>query len=112
MNFAGAQRVTIRRVTTVDEGMGKTSETVTTRSWQAMVAPRVSGESTDSESPAIVDGRTLYGPATVTLDADDRIVIGDVEYEVDGIPAAWPWPGGGMAGLEVQLKRAASPSGA
>ena len=112
MNFPGVQRVTIRRVTTVDEGMGKISETVTTRSWQAMVAPRVSAESVDSDAPAIVDGKTLYGPATGGPDADDRVVIGGVEYEVDGIPAAWPWPGGGMAGLEVQLKRAASPSGA
>lgn len=112
MNFPGAQRVTIRRVTTTDLGKGETSETVVARSWTAMVAPRYGGESIDPRVPPVVVGKTLYGPATVTLDADDRIVIGGIEYEIDGIPADWPWPGGGMAGLEVQVKRAASPSGA
>lgn len=110
MNFPGAQRLTIRRVTTTDLGKGKTTESVANRSWRALVAPRVAPETIDSLSPRIVDGQTLYGEAT-TLDADDRIVIGGVEYEVDGIPAVWPWPGGGVAGVVVDVKRAAGSDG-
>jgi hypothetical protein len=110
MNFAGAQRLTIRRVTTTDLGKGQTSESITSRSWRAMVSPRIAPETADSQSPRAIDGRTLYGEATA-LDADDRIVIGGVEYEIDGIPASWPWPSGGVAGLVVDVKRAAGSDG-
>ena len=105
MNFAGAQRITIRRVTTADLGMGNTSETASTRTWRAMVEDNPQDESMDPRSPRVVLRKTLYGEP-VALDFDDELVIGGETYRLSTLPQSWPWPGGGQAGIVVRVERA------
>lgn len=105
--FPGAVTVTLRsRTTTVDEFGAGTTEDVESDWEGCMVAPRYATEGTDPSRPALIVGKTVYGPATVTIDADDILVVDGLEWQVDGLPGDWPWPGGGMAGLEVPIKRA------
>ena len=105
--FPGAITVTVRTVTTTRDKYGDTTETTIDTPWQGvMVAPRYANESTDPRVAPVIVGRALYGPATVSLDSDDLVLIDGEAWQVDGLPGAWPWPGGGMAGLEVNVKRA------
>ena len=107
MDFAHGVTVTVRSVTTTDDGLGNTSEVVTESAWgPCAVAPRYATESTDPSVPRVIVGATVYGPTRV-LDSDDRLVIGGVVYEVDGLPGRWSSPFTGWApGMEVPVKRA------
>ena len=104
--FAHGVTITVRSVTTTDDGLGNTSEEVTETAWgPCAVAPRYANESNDPRSPALIVGKTVYGPA-VTLDADDRLVIDGEEWQVDGLPGEWRNPFTGWdAGVEVPVKR-------
>lgn len=105
--FAAGVTVTVRSVTTTRDQYGDSTTTSTDRSWHlCMVAPRYATESTDSRVAPLIVGKTVYGPATVTIDSDDLLIIDGDAYQVDGLPGEWPWPSGGMAGLEVPVKRA------
>jgi hypothetical protein len=76
------------------------------------IAPRTSAERSDSRSPAVVTGLTIYGPAA-TIAADAQVVIPSGPYsgtwDVEGIPGVWQSPFTGWApGIEVAVKRASS----
>jgi hypothetical protein len=110
--FAGAQTVTVVTTTTTQDRLGNTSETTVQMPWDGvLVAPRYAVESSDPRVAPVVVGKTVYGPATVTIGADDMLLIDGVEWQVDGLPGEWPWPAGGMAGLEVPVKRAGGVDG-
>ena len=107
--FANGVTITIVSTVTTRDRLGNSTETATQVPWgPCMVAPRYANESTDPRVAPIVVGKTVYGPADVMIDEDDTLVIDGVEWQVDGLPGDWPWPGGGMAGLEVPVKRAGS----
>lgn len=107
--FAGAQTVTVVTTTTTRDRLGNTTETTVEIPWAGvLVAPRYAAESADPRVAPLIVGKTAYGPATVSIDADDLVRIGGEEWQVDGLPGEWPWPTGGKAGLEVPLKRAGS----
>jgi len=107
--FANGVTITVVSTATTRDRLGNSTETTTQVPWgPCMVAPRYANESTDPRVAPIVVGKTVYGPADVTIDEDDTLVIDGIEWQVDGLPGDWPWPGGGMAGLEVPVKRAGS----
>ena len=106
--FANGATVTVVTTTTTADRLGNTTETTVEIPWEGvLVAPRYATESTDPRVAPVIVGKTVYGPATVTIDADDTLIIDGVTWQVDGLPGEWPWPGGGMAGLEVPVKRTA-----
>lgn len=107
--FPHGTTITVRSVTTTDDGLGNTSEVVTEESWgPCAVAPRYATETTDPSAPRVIVGKTVYGP-TIALDADDRLVIDGEEWQVDGLPGKWRSPFTGWApGMEVAVKRAGS----
>lgn len=104
--------VTVRSVTTTDDGLGNTTLTTseTVLEW-ALVAPRSSDERVDPRSPAVVTAASVYGPFGSALNADDIIVIADHsatfngEWQVDGLPGHWSL-GDWRPGFEVAVKRA------
>lgn len=106
--FGGAQTVTVVSTTVRKDRLGNvTEETTVETPWEGvLVAPRYATESADPRTAPLIVGQVAYGPATVTIDQDDVVRIDGVDWHVDGLPGGWPWPGGGMAGLEVPLKRA------
>ena len=110
MDFPHGVTVTVRSVTTTDDGLGNTSETVTESAWgPCAVAPRYATESTDPRVPPVIVGKTVYGP-TIALDSDDVLLIDGTAWQVDGLPGEWVNPFTGWdAGIEVPVKRAASP---
>ena len=108
MNFPHGTTVTVRSVTTTDDGLGNTTEVVTESEWgPCAVAPRYATESTDPRVPPVIVGKTVFGP-TRALDSDDRLVIDGEEWQVDGLPGEGVNPFSGWApGMEVPVKRAA-----
>lgn len=109
MYYPSGVTITVRTVTTTDDGLGNTTETVVESSWgPCAVAPRYATESTDPRVPPVIVGKTVYGP-TRALDSNDRLVIDGVVYEVDGLPGEWSSPfTGWKPGMEVPVKRTAS----
>ena len=106
--------VTVRSVTTTDDGEGNTSSGVTDTvlEW-ALVAPRASTERTDPCTPAVVTAASIYGPFGTALNADDLLIVAnhstsmDGEWQVEGHPGDWSlndW----RPGFEVAVKRADS----
>ena len=109
MMFAHGATVTVVTTTTTRDRLGNTTETTVEIPWEGvLVAPRYATESADPRVAPLVVGKAAYGPATVSIAEDDVIRIGEEEWQVDGLPGEWPWPTGGMAGLEVLLKRVGS----
>lgn len=108
MDFPYGETITVRSTTTTDDGLGNTTTTITETPWgPCAVAPRYANESTDPRVPQVIVGKTVYGP-TIALDSDDTLLIGGVEYQVDGLPGEWVSPFTGWApGIEVPVKRAA-----
>jgi hypothetical protein len=109
VDFPHGVTITITSVTTTDDGLGNTTETVTETTWgPCAVAPRYATESTDPRVPPVIVGKMVYGPR-VALDSDDRLVIDGVTYQVDGLPGEWTNPFTGWdAGIEVPVKRASA----
>lgn len=109
--FPGGVTVTVRSTVTTRDDLGDGTTVVSEVAWSGcMVAPRTSDENADPSRPSLIVGKTVYGPATVSIDSDDILVIDGVEWQVDGLPGDWPWPMGGMAGLEVPVKRVSASS--
>lgn len=109
MNFPHGVMVTLRSTTTTDDELGNSTTVTVESQWGPCgVAPRYALESTDSRTPAVIVGKTVYGP-TVAIDSDDTLVIDGVEYQVDGLPGVWRNPFTGWdAGIEVPVKRASA----
>ena len=109
MNFPGGVTVTLVSTTTTDDGLGNTTTTTTETPWgPCLKAPRYATESTDPRVAPVIVGATIYGPKPpVEINSDDALVIDGVTYQVDGLPGEWPWPAGGVAGVEVPIVRAA-----
>ena len=104
--------VTIRRVTSTDNGLGDTTEATadTVLDW-ALFTPRSSTERTDPRTPAVITAATIYGPFGTAVNADDLIVVADHSpaadgtWQVEGMPGQWKlntWE----PGFEVAVKRA------
>lgn len=72
----------------------------------AMVAGRSASESTRSDEPSVLTGKTLYllDPTLVVSAADWFTVRGD-RYEVEGEAHRW-----GSSGVEVAVQRASAQS--
>lgn len=101
----GPTYVTVRRVTTTEDADGDATTATSSATWgPCLVAPRYSSESADTRAPRVVVGKVIYGPA-IDLDSDDEVVVDGETWLVDGLPGVWPWPLGGTAGVEVNLKR-------
>ena len=114
MNFPHGTTVTVRSVTTTDDGLGNTTETVTESTWGPVaIAPRFATESSDPRVPPIMVGIELMGPKRA-LDSDDVIVIPAESFyagtwQVDGLPANYDHPMTGWeAGMVVPVKRTAA----
>lgn len=101
--------VTLRSTVTTTDSDGNSTTVPTEIEWgPCAVAPRSSVERVDPRSPAVLTGKTVYGPV-VDMDADDQLVINGVVYDIDGEPGEWINPmTGWVAGLEVAIKRTGS----
>lgn len=106
MDFPHGEVVTLRSVVTTRDDYGNETTTAVETPWgPCAVAPRYATESTDPRVAPIMVGLTVYGP-TVDIDSDDTVLIGGVEYQIDGLPAVWRSPFTGWApGMEVPVKR-------
>lgn len=84
------QTVTVRSVTTVDDGIGNTIETPTTSTVPGVLfEPQQAIERTDSRSPGVVTPAKFYGPFPL-LDADDTITdAAGVRWQVIGGSVRW-----------------------
>ena len=109
MDFPSGVMLTIRSVTTTIDPLGDSTTTTVETPWgPCAIAPRTASENADPTRPAVIIGKTVYGP-TVTLDADDQILIDGIAYEVDGEAGDWRSPFTGWApGMEVPVKRASA----
>lgn len=77
-----------------------TQEDVATRG----VEPMSSTEDNDGRQ-AVITGFRVYLEQGAQVGADDRIVLRGTEYDVDGRPADWRSPWGGVTGgIVVALK--------
>lgn len=69
------------------------------------VQPLDMAEQVSPDRDAVTTRWRLFAPAGVDVAATDRISWGGVDYEVDGDPQRWQSPTGGLAHLEVVLRR-------
>lgn len=53
----------------------------------------------------VITQPTLYAPYSLTVSAQDRIIIRGKTYEVAGDPAYWETPSGKEIGVTVPLKK-------
>lgn len=114
MNFPHGVMVTLVSTTTTKDEFGDSTTVTVTYEWgPCAIAPRYATESVDSRSPAVVVGKTVYGPpldvdpADLTIDSDDTLVLPDGEHLVEGLPGDWQSPFTDWhPGLEVAVKRA------
>lgn len=109
MMFPGAKTLVVTQVASTDDGLGNSTDTETVFEWPGcMVAPRSAQESSDPSVSPLVVGVEVYSdqPPPVTIDINDQLSFDGHDWRVEGIPAEWPWPAGGMAGYVVQLRRA------
>lgn len=72
----------------------------------AGVAPRVSNEPTQDARTAVITGLVVFLPAGTDITAQDRLLVRDEVWEVDGDVGLWKNPFTGWTpGLEVALRR-------
>lgn len=117
MDFPYGTLVTLVSTTTTTDPLGNKTETTVTYEWgPCAVAPRYATESTDPNAPALIVGKTVYGPpldvdpADLSIKAADRLVIDGEDWQVDGEPGNYTGSGrnpftGWEPGLEVPVKR-------
>lgn len=123
MDFPHGSLVTVRSTATDEDELGNSTATITAYTWgPCAVAPRYSRESASLDSPTVVVGSTIYGPATMTSDDDasvsaasiigaaDVLVVDGEEFEVDGLPEDYTGIGrhpftGWEPGLAVPVRR-------
>lgn len=92
-------------VETVDE-YGDTTEVITSVTYNMVrFAPRGSAERTDSRSPAVLTGATLYRRDEFPVTPTDRIVIAGQHALIDGTWQVEGEAGYWGRGIEVAIKR-------
>lgn len=110
MDFPYGETVTVRSVVTTTDDNGDSTTTATEASWgPCAVWDRYATEQTDPHVAPVVVGLNVAGPR-VSINADDVIVRGGVEYQVDGRPVentVSPFTGWDP-GIVVPVKRAAA----
>lgn len=108
MLYPAGATVTVRSTTTtVDEFGDGTTVTAESEWGPCAVWDRYATERTDPRVAPLVVGLMVAGPR-VDIDADDRLLIEGVEYQVDGLPEAHtvnPFTGWDP-GIVVPVKRA------
>lgn len=106
MDFPYGVTITLRSTVTTTDDHGNSSTVVTEAPWgPCAVAPRYATESADDRVPPVIVGKIVYGP-TVTINADDTLVIAGETWQVDGLPGEWVNPFTGWSpGVEVPIKR-------
>lgn len=86
MDFPHGETLTLRTTVTTSDDLGNTTTAVTESSWgPCAVWDRFATERTDPNVAPVVVGLMVAGPR-VAINADDTIVRGGVEYQVDGLP--------------------------
>lgn len=102
----GPITVTLVSTTQTTDDLGNVTETSTSTTYDKVrFAPRSSSERTDSRSPAVITGATVYRRGEFPAKAADRIVISaqnpliDGTWQVEGDSGYWG------AGVEVAIKR-------
>lgn len=100
--------VTIQKPTLVQDARGDS-----VRSWEnptevaaaCWAAPSSSGEPIGpGRTQVVTTERTLRFPAGTDIDADDRVVLEGLTWEVAGRPSPAYTPGDGVHHLRVQIK--------
>lgn len=108
MDFPHGVTVTLRSTTTDEDEYGDGTTVVTESSWgPCAIWDRYATERTDPRVAPLVVGLMVAGPR-VDIDQDDTLLIGGVEYQVDGLPEANtvnPFTGWDP-GIVVPVKRA------
>lgn len=108
MDFPHGETVTVRSVTTSDNGLGDTTTATTDTAWgPCAVWDRFAEERTDPQAPAVIVGLSIAGPR-IAINSDDLVIRGGVTYQVDGPPqgnTVSPFTGWDP-GIVVNLKRA------
>ena len=108
MDFPFGEILTVRSVSTTDDGLGNETSTPDDAQWgPCAVWDRFSEESTDPQSPRVVVGLSIAGPRR-SFDSDDLIIRGGVTWQVDGLPienTVSPFTGWDP-GVVVNVKRA------
>lgn len=102
----GNANVVIVSSTTTTTPDGDSTVTETETPWAgAAVAPRSSAERASNQTPAVLTGKSVYGPQ-VTLTPHDWLRIDGVLHEVEGEPGVWTSPYTGRRfGIEVAVKK-------
>jgi hypothetical protein len=92
-------------VTTIDDDLGNVTPTEAAPvSVTALVAGRSNAESTDTRTPAVLVGLTLYFFNTAIVPgASDWFTVRGARYEVEGQAHRW-----GSMGVEVAVTRASA----
>lgn len=67
--------------------------------------PASTGLSEDGRVLGIMQGMTLYTPATADIKAGDRIVFRGITYEINGEVNDWPSATGALDHLVINLRR-------
>lgn len=108
MDFLYGETVVVWSVTSTPDSHGDTETTTVSEPWgPCAIWDRFSDERTDPHQAAVVVGLTIAGPRR-SFSADDLIVRGGVEYQVDGLPqenTISPFTGWDP-GVVVNVKRA------
>jgi hypothetical protein len=108
MDFPYGETLTVRSIATTTDDDGNSTTTPTEASWgPCAVWDRFSAERVDPRQAPVVVGLSIAGPRR-TFGADDLIVRGGVEYQVDGLPeenTVSPFTGWDP-GIVVNVKRA------
>jgi hypothetical protein len=112
MDFPFGETLSVRSVTTTDDGLGNETTTEAVTSWGPCAVwdrttQEFSGESADPHSPGVVVGLCIAGPRR-SFDSDDVIVRNGVAWQVDGLPqenTVNPFTGWDP-GIVVNVKRA------
>lgn len=82
--------ITVRHVTTTEDGIGNTSESVTTTTIDnVLFEPQQSTERTDPRSPGVTTPAKFYVRQALPLNADDEIICDGVTWQVVGKAAVW-----------------------
>lgn len=98
--------VSLVTVTTTDDGLGNTTETTTTATYDRVrFAPRSSSERTDPRAPAVITAASLYRRGAFPVKAADRIVIAGQSSLINGTWQVEGEPGYWGRGTEIAIKR-------
>jgi hypothetical protein len=99
--------ITVVSVTTTRDDYGDETNTQTTATVAGcLFAPRSSTERSNTRSPAVISGGTIYKPGPgLVVNADDKITISGVSPMIDGTWSVEGEPGYWGVGTEVAVTR-------